>query len=287
MLSPQWAHLRGASLTRGGIDYRNAVRKLLLWDNFKSTADEINGFKRMRVLLTAGRSDEPGVIEQPPVGSTAEQVIVFSGQRKRYDDFRGWHEFIHAALRDMTRPKWLQLVDKYTDVPIGINPRRGKDFVDASVDDDFLKRGALRTPLKWFVDVLQEIRAFLGSTTKAFVVSDGTREDLGPLLCLPNVELVKSPSAISDLLVLAKSQILIGSGGSSFSAWASFLGQMPTISHEGQSLNWYKVSNDVSKHYVGEFIPGTANKDFFDQVSRTMLKIEGERNANNPDSNDD
>jgi hypothetical protein len=35
--------------------------------------------------------------------------------------------------------------------------------------------------------------------------------------------------------------VLIGSGGSSFSAWASFLSRAATISHTGQSLQWFKL----------------------------------------------
>jgi hypothetical protein len=54
--------------------------------------------------------------------------------------------------------------------------------------------------------------------------------------------------------LLARSQVLIGSGGSSFSAWASFLGEMPTVSHPGQSLLWFKARLRKGQ-FVGELDP--------------------------------
>ena len=77
----------------------------------------------------------------------------------------------------------------------------------------------------------------VGYPAQALVESDGTKEELEPLLKLGNVEFVRPGCAISDLLILARSQVLMASGSSAFSAWASLLGQMPTSSHPGQSLS--------------------------------------------------
>ena len=48
--------------------------------------------------------------------------------------------------------------------------------------------------------------------------------------------------------------MLLGSGGSSFSAWASFLSRAVTITHTGQSLQWFKLDGSGDQ-CVTEFDP--------------------------------
>jgi hypothetical protein len=131
-------------------------------------------------------------------------------------------------------------------------------------------KGAIRTPLSWFSASVRAIRDMIGFPATAYVVSDGTPEDLHELLGLPNMILVRPGCAISDLLTLARCRVLIGSGGSSFSAWASFLGQMPTISHPGQSLGWFKLGASGDP-YVGEFEPSSPPENFAKQVAATFM----------------
>jgi hypothetical protein len=97
-------------------------------------------------------------------------------------------------------------------------------------------RGFLRAPVSWFVESLAFKRQNVGSTVPAFVVSDGERTDLADLVGAPAVELVQTGSAIGDLLALSGVRVLLASGGSSFSAWAAYLGEMPAIARPGQSL---------------------------------------------------
>src|SRR5207253_973436 len=134
------------------------------------------------------------------------------------------------------------VIDQIDDVPIGIHVRRG-DFARPTSPAELLTKGGVSTPVEWFVDCLRVARGAAGRQVRAYVVSDGSDRELSGLTEQPNVTLVRTGSAISDLLVLAKSKVLIASGGSTFSGWAALLGQMPTISHPGQSLRWYKLEN--------------------------------------------
>jgi len=109
------------------------------------------------------------------------------------------------------------------------------------------------------------VRDIAGYSARAVVVSDGTEQDLAPLLELENVEFLRPGCAITDLLILARAKVLIASGGSSFSAWASFLGNMPTISYPGQSLEWFKLKSD-DNHFVGEFNYNSPSEVFGEQV---------------------
>src|SRR5215467_14111086 len=241
MLSPHWAHVRRASITRGGIAYGNALRKILLWDNFKPAKGEICGSRRMALLLTAARISEDIDVDQFDRDGP-DKLIVFSNGPYDFADWQQARKSIYDWLREITKSKWLRASNRYSEVPIGINVRRGRDFRDPTDASEFFRAGAIRTPLDWYVKALRQTRAAIGQQAKAFVVSEGTERDLRPLLQEPDVELVKSASAISDLLILAKSRILIGAGGSSFSAWASFLSGAPTVTHPGQSFQWFKLS---------------------------------------------
>jgi hypothetical protein len=101
----------------------------------------------------------------------------------------------------------------------------------------------------------------IGHDAAAYVVTDGTEDQLKCLMRLPNMHFVRPGCAISDLLILSKSKVLLRSGGSSFSAWASYLGQMPTISHPGQSMKEFNFINKMD-YYTGEFSPTDYNKNF-------------------------
>lgn len=249
MLAPQWAHIRKASITRGGIEYRNAARKILLWENFCACADDVRRLQRVKILTSVKRVQEGVKYDQIERG---DELMIFSGDGPHFAALQSVRGNLLGWLQQITRRRWLEIAGRYPDVAIGLNVRRGKDFVDAQQASDFRTKGALRTPLTWFVAALKRVREICGYPARAFVVSDGRREELAPLLNLPDVELVESDSAISDLLILSKSRVLIGSGGSSFSAWASFLSAAPTISHIGQSLQWFKV-DPTGEQGVGEF----------------------------------
>ena len=177
--------------------------------------------------------------------------------------------FLLSELNLMTKKKWLDLVETFGVIPIAINIRMGNDFKIAQTHEDFYTKGGIKTPLSWFIDSLNVIRATIGYPVSAYVISDGNAKNLAPILSLPNVTFVRPGCAISDLLILSKSKILIASGGSSFSAWGSFLGQMPTISHPGQSLSWFKINN-IYNHYVGEFDPKKPNSSFLEQCQNIL-----------------
>ena len=270
MLSPQWVTGRIGPLLRGGIDLTCYKNQILLLDLFKKKEGDLGGMRKMLLQSMAVKEIEPDTFKliqiEPP---SKDVIIVFQGDKNHFNDLYGWENFILEELHTITKAKWLKLVDSRKDIPIAINVRLGNDFKKATSESDFYTKGAIKTPLEWFVKSLLLIRETVGFPAKAFVVSDGKEEDLQPLLSLENVTFVRPGCAISDLLVLSKAKILIASGGSSFSAWASFLGQMPTISHPGQSLSWFKINNR-NEYYVGEFNPTSPAQPFLEQVKFLM-----------------
>lgn len=85
-------------------------------------------------------------------------------------------------------------------------------------------------PLTWYCNVAHTIHSSLGDSVQFLVVSDGTREQLRPLLdTVPAVTTSDLPdSDCSDLLALAKADLLVCSV-SSYSSIAAFLSDAPYL----------------------------------------------------------
>jgi len=267
MLAPQWVQPRVGPLVRGGLDLRAYHRQILLMGLFQHPHGTIRRLQKLHALLTSTRVKEPFRIGEAygGVSTVGNAIVTFRGAGTLFECLNGWDRFLLHALQEITRPGWLELVESFGGVPIGINVRLGNDFRVARSAEEYKTSGGLKTPMGWFVDSLRFVRDTIGYPARALVVSDGTREELQPLLDLGNVEFVRPGCAISDLLILARSQVLLASGGSSFSAWASFLGQMPTISHPGQPMSWFNLLNRHGYH-IGEFDTALPNREFAEQV---------------------
>ena len=271
MLSPEWAHLRGASILRGGIDYNNALRKILLVDNFKPARQEVKGLEKIIlrkqcVLHPVGTLEEAFRLVPP---GTGKHLVSFEGQ-KAHEFHELWphKDLVISSLKEITKRKWLRPATLIEKPFIGINARMGNDYKKTVDMNAFLndRTGHLQTPLNWYVQSLRKTREMLGSNLTAVLISDGKRDDLKILLNEPGVILGSSKSAIGDLMILTGASVLLGAGRSSFSAWASFLGGMPTITIPGSNLQGYQVSADCEKHYVGEFDPANPAEPFYDAI---------------------
>ncbi len=264
MLSPRWSQLKVGPTLRGESDRR------LYFNLFKPGADDVRGIKRLRLQVFSKReAEDASAVEN---GTTV--VKVFTGEQDRFQTLNGWDQFLADELRAITKERWLRVAERFKAVPIGIHVRMG-DFTQPESDAE-LRLPQRRVPLKWFADSLRVIREAVGYPVRAILVSDGREGELGELLREENVSLVRTGSAISDLLVLAKSKTLIASAGSSFGAWAAFLGQMPSVAHPRQSFDWFNLVNR-NNYYIGGFDPDSPAQLFLDQVKRVC----GEPEANN------
>jgi hypothetical protein len=247
ILAPNWPQLKLGPVVRRDRDarvYHNLFRA--------SPPGYLSGRQKLWLWLSTRTAvEEPVDLHLAPVDRMARQVVIFRGERDHFRPITGWDVVLLQELRAMTRERWLRRADTFETVPIGIHVRRG-DFAEASSEEDFILRGGIRTPLHWFVHGLTAIRRGCGFAVPAVVVSDAPDAALADLLQLESVTRADTGSAIGDLLVLSKAKLLIASGGSSFSAWAAFLGQMPTVAYPGQSLAWFKIE-PILGQYLGEW----------------------------------
>ncbi len=266
MLRTTWAWpMRLGPLVKQRMDIRSWPGHLYL-GQFRSARREVGGLRRLGALVRLPELPEPDDLAAPYTNSS-DGIVRFTGEGRMFGDLIGREATLRGALRELTRPRWLAIVDRPREVPIGIHVRRS-DFKRAASASDFVTKGLLQTPLGWFIETLRSVRAAMGSDVEAIVVSDGKPEELADLLAEPATRLFTPASPISDMLVLSRARVLIGSGGSSFSAWASYLGEMPAVTHPGQSLRWFKLAPQRGQ-YLGEFDPVNPPAEFLDQV-RTL-----------------
>jgi hypothetical protein len=272
MLAPLWVQPRLGPILRGGIDLRSYTRQILLLGLFKAAPGDIGGWQAASLRARARRLPEPAHWQQKStVDMPGPGLVVFTGYGQGFQDLNGYDRILLERLRAITRKRWLQLVDDVTEPFIGINVRLGNDFRAAQATQDYYNKGAIKTPLAWYIASLQQLREQIGRSVKAIVVSDGTPTALAPLLEQDNVAFWRPGCAISDLLILTKAKVLVAAGGSSFSAWAAYLGQMPAITHPGQSLTWFKLAN-CRNNYVGEFDPLAPQTEFLAQAQATLTQ---------------
>jgi hypothetical protein len=224
MLAPDWFHFRTAPFRMGGIDYGKSLRKMLLYGNFIHNG-EITGWKKAWMLMH-NRKVAEGKVD---LSASDSDIVVFRGYGQFFGDLLDERDFLMQELLCITNQRDRKEFEAFPAFDVGINIRMGKDFPH-------------RTPVTWYAAVVRRLQA-LRPGLRSVVITDGTAEELQPLLSLPGVEILQKRSAILDLLILTKPGLIVGAGGSSFTAWGSFLGQAPTMIRKGLPMAYMNLYN--------------------------------------------
>lgn len=127
------------------------------------------------------------------------------------------------------------------------------DFRKITATEDFSKVGQARTPIQYFIDVINNIRKISGKELPVSIFSDGRVEELSDILSLKNVELVEGNKDIVDLILLSKSKIIVASAESTFSYWAGFLSNAALIMHPDHIYETIRDDNFNATYYEGPF----------------------------------
>jgi hypothetical protein len=180
-------------------------------------------------------------------------VVEFRGMKDKFAPFLHDHQLVYGELLKIARPQHLRALSEPDPAPVGIHVRRG-DFVQQASYSDMLQVDNSLLPLHWYISALQAVRSMSGREVPAFVYSDGTSEELAPLLALPGVKRMDYGSGLGDMLGLARSKLLIASG-STFSMWGSYLGQVPTVWHPQKLLQHVLIEHPEREI---EWAPGDA-----------------------------
>jgi len=261
MMAPRWLRPRIGPYLRGERDKRNYALTFhpgpFLWEPQRSLI-------RLRAQTFYAELDlpEPGYAPPRPL------VVVFRNaqalnERKMFHHVAAHGMFLKQQLLAMTRPRF---IPQPASAPhIAIHVRLG-DFSVAS--EAAIKAGAtnVRLSVAWYGRALEQLRKGLGINLPAIVYSDGSDAELAPVLAFNNVVRAPRAAAITDLLSLSQSCVLIASA-SGFSHWGAFLGGVPSLSYIGQGVATLLLRENEDAETDGT---GVLPKPFLEAVRRRL-----------------
>src|SRR6201996_677276 len=245
IIAPTWSSVKIGPLLR----MERSLRRY--GTMFRPHPDEIHGPEKAARLASLWRghkrlelcSGQP--LSVAPRGLTIVQATKFS--------FEGLHP--HRA---MIRNRLLEILADPPAVPpawgagdfAGVHIRLG-DFVPVQPDQIMTGKVAnMRISMSWYEQVIRHIRAIFPDLP-IHIFSDGKEPELAQLLNLRGVSLRREPTDIADLLALAQAKLLVGSN-STFSRWAAFLGDMPSIWLKTEQLPEQPTGDHTPIFYVAE-----------------------------------
>jgi Glycosyl transferase family 11 len=249
---PNWRQLRIGPYLRGERDKRNYSGL------FQSTNYISIEYWLLTNILRYKKYSNPNPL---PIDlhslekDSSSHIFIFSSIPHWSDYFEYLKEYqplIREKLLSDIRPHILREIEDRPAPKIGIHLRMG-DFKFVQPGEE-LPGDNSRTPLKWFVRIINCIRS-LGYDVPVTIFSDAHDDELEEIISLPDVYRSPKNNALSDILTLSKSQILVASSGSTFSSWASYLGQCPTIYYPSQFQSSVFPKAIRDKVFEGEFDP--------------------------------
>ncbi|MBP3554313.1 MAG: alpha-1,2-fucosyltransferase [Clostridia bacterium] len=236
---PTWLSLKLGPILRREKDKR------FYHDLFRNHSGYINGVKKSAILLTKKRISEKEALENPDFD---ERVIEFEGFVEAFTPIMHDSKAVYDDLVKNLAKKNEKAVSFDGKKAICMHVRLG-DFTRVTWEEVLQGKHCSSIPIEWYVNMAKDLRRIVGEDVKIYIFSDGTDEELQPLLALPNVERKTFGTAIGDILALAQSGIFVASG-SSFSMWARYLGRMTTIMFPNQVKQEILQEYDNGKEIV-------------------------------------
>tara|TARA_B100001250_G_scaffold40975_1_gene32431 strand:- start:13669 stop:14520 length:852 start_codon:yes stop_codon:yes gene_type:complete len=215
--------------------------------------------KRMYFNLFTGRDGVAG-IRKFWLLHFSNKVKMFSGMENLFDSFIQDHDYVKSELLKIINPYYIKKVESLDGNSVAIHIRMG-DFQIPN-DETVLRDGHwnYRLPLEWYKCIIKKIHKH--ANIPIYVFSDGSDQELEEILQLENCSRVYFGSAVADMLALSRFKLLISSA-STFSMWASFLGQHSTIWFPGQMRQ--KLIND---RYIFE-----GEVDYDDELPESIIRV--------------
>jgi hypothetical protein len=225
-ISPAWPQLKWGTVRRGEKDRR------FYFGLFRPPDGQITGVQKLRLLSRLGPVSEDALY------ATADRqhldrdsIVIFEGLRTYFEPILEEHQYIKEQLLLMTRQEHQSGTTYDFRDSISVHVRLG-DFAPPTDVPIREPQSCTRLSISWYRHIALQIRVVAGSNVPIHIFSDGTDEELAPLLSLPNAERLTFGSSIADLLAMSCSRVLVGSD-STFSRWAFYLGRMPAVVYRG------------------------------------------------------
>lgn len=198
---------------------------------FRNPGTYADGFEKLNAVLRLPRLAESSLSKSQ---MESEAIFVFEEREGLFDPILDQHALVRDELISITRPEHLNGFLAARDNSIAVHVRLG-DFTVPENGEPQIRSGApnLRIPLDWYANAITACRRALGYEASVRIFSDGSDQELRPLLDISGVRRTSFGTSIGDLHALSVASLFIASG-STFSMWASYLGRMPVIWYPGQ-----------------------------------------------------
>lgn len=230
ILKVQWTQPKIGPLLRGERDAR-------LYLGLFNAEGYVRGWRKWIALTRRPRVSEYDSAGVRRVLDRRRGVVLFTGMQGMFEPLLNHRELVREHLLAMLSSRvkaQLSAARGADDRYIGVHVRRG-DTVALQYGEPFPSGPGNRgQPIEWFVRAVQSVRQALGGPKPVRIFSDGSDAELAPLLALENVARSLDHPSIVDLLLMARSQVLITTSNSSFSMWAAYLGGMPSVWYAGK-----------------------------------------------------
>lgn len=247
MISPRWSQLAIGPLLRRERDPRHYLSE------FGRVPEELRGFSSWLMRrLSPDLGEPPLSLSSFEVASSG--VYRFSGLADYFGRLDGDGAWLRSELVRRLAPGRREALRPFEAGGfLACHVRRG-DFRPPTSAECRIRRGAEATPIGWFVRSVERARHRLGCPLRVVVASDGNDEELGPLLGLPDTERLDTGTASTDLLSLSGAAAILGSADSTFSGWASLLGDVPIATCPGRPFTALGLRSRAGR-FVGELDP--------------------------------
>lgn len=202
LINPTWQRFGFGQYLRNEKDKRN------YFGIFKK--DGISGLKKYLLIFLAKKIKD---VNNILMDSFIPQIIVVEGLGNYFEPLIPFQKQIKDRFHFINRVKIDNLGIKKS---IGIHIRLG-DFIDE-----------YRTSLEWYVEKINQIKNLQNNQVEFLLFSDGTDEQLKSIIEIENVNRCFFGNAFADILAISECCLILGSD-STFSGWAAFLGQKPSI----------------------------------------------------------
>lgn len=223
MIWPTWFSLKLGPILRGEKDKR------FYNDLFRNGSGYIDGVKKTSLLLTKKKIKEKDALLNSDFD---DKIIEFEGFEGCFEPIMQDSKIVYDDIVKNLAKKNIKALEFNGKDAICMHVRLG-DFTRVTWEEVLSGKHCSSIPIEWYVGIGKELRRIAGKDVKIYVFSDGTDEELKPLLEMNNVEKITFGTAIADIIALSKAGIFVASG-SSFSMWARYLGRMTTIMFPNQ-----------------------------------------------------
>jgi hypothetical protein len=190
---------------------------------------------------------------------------VISPWQDYFQQLKNYRELVTELLWNQLKENIKKQIEKQPSPYIGIHIRMG-DFRKLKEGEDFSKVGLVRTPEKYFVDSIKNIREIHGTSLPVSVFTDGYKHEFEELFLLENVTIMEGNPDIVDMFLLSKSKIIVCSAGSTFSYWAAFLSNAPVIFHESHEYTSFREGDINEQLYSGALLSGNVAKLLMENI---------------------